>query len=178
MDVSNEPAEADLRDPTRFRAFYEDALPRVYGYLFHRCGGRAATAEDLTQETFTAAVGEIKRDKAPAEVMPWIFSLARHKLIDHYRREERAERKLSLAWEAERIADETLFGIEASRERTLSALAALPASQRAAISLRYLDGMSVAAVAAALGKSLHSTESLLARGRENFKQRYLENDDE
>jgi hypothetical protein len=26
-------------DPERFRAFYEDALPRIYGYFLHRCGG-------------------------------------------------------------------------------------------------------------------------------------------
>jgi RNA polymerase sigma-70 factor, ECF subfamily len=36
-------------------AIYRVALPRVYGYLLPRCGS-AALAEDLTSETFLAAV--------------------------------------------------------------------------------------------------------------------------
>ena len=39
-----------------FRAFYDAALPRIYGYLFHRCHGDHALAEDLTQATMLEAV--------------------------------------------------------------------------------------------------------------------------
>ena len=38
-----------LDDPADFRVFYEDALPRIYGYFLNRCGGVVAVAEDLTQ---------------------------------------------------------------------------------------------------------------------------------
>jgi RNA polymerase sigma-70 factor (ECF subfamily) len=55
-------------------------------------------------------------------------------------------------------------------ERVLGALTAVPASQRAALSLRYLDDLSVPEVARSLGKSLHATESLLARGRDAFRR--------
>ena len=54
------------------------------------------------------------------------------------------------------------------------ALDALPTSQRLAISLRYLDGLSVPEIARELSKSVHAVESLLARGRATFKQHYLE----
>jgi hypothetical protein len=37
-------------DPRAFGAFYEDALPRIYGYFLHRSGGSVSVAEDLTQE--------------------------------------------------------------------------------------------------------------------------------
>jgi DNA-directed RNA polymerase specialized sigma24 family protein len=47
--------------PSAFGAFYEKALPGVYGYFFHRRGGSAAVAEDLTQETFLAAVAELQK---------------------------------------------------------------------------------------------------------------------
>ena len=36
-------------------AIYAQALPRVYGYLLPRCGN-VSIAEDLTAETFLAAV--------------------------------------------------------------------------------------------------------------------------
>jgi RNA polymerase sigma-70 factor, ECF subfamily len=85
-------------DPGSFRAFYDDALPRVYGYFLHRCGGSVPVAEDLTQETFLAAVAELKKDKRVATPVAWIYGIARHKLLDHYRRQEGADRPLVVAW--------------------------------------------------------------------------------
>ena len=41
-------------------ALYDVALPDVFGYLASRCGS-AAVAEDLTSETFLAAVDSVKR---------------------------------------------------------------------------------------------------------------------
>src|SRR3990170_1362612 len=90
-----------LDDPTEFRVFYEDALPRIYGYFLNRCGGSPAVAEDLTQETFLAAVGEIKRGVRIEAPLAWIYGIARHKLMDHYRSRERAERTLATVWEAD-----------------------------------------------------------------------------
>ena len=38
MELIVEEAEALGLDPDEFRAFYEEALPKVYGYLLHRSG--------------------------------------------------------------------------------------------------------------------------------------------
>src|SRR5215216_2187526 len=87
-----EEAEPLAPDPVAFEAFYEDALPRVYGYFLYRCGGSVPLAEDLTQETFLAAVGELKKGRRVETPISWIYGIARHKLLDHYRRPERGER--------------------------------------------------------------------------------------
>lgn len=63
MAVTNRAFPGLLSDPQAFTEFYEKALPRVYGYLLARCAGEAWLAEDLTQETFLAAVAEIKRGR-------------------------------------------------------------------------------------------------------------------
>jgi hypothetical protein len=86
MELVVEEAEALGPDPEAFRGFYERALPRIYGYFLHRCGGPAALAEDLTQETFLAAVAELKKGRRVDTPIPWIYGIARHKLLDHYRR--------------------------------------------------------------------------------------------
>src|SRR2546429_8424155 len=83
-----------------FRAFYANALPLVYGYLRARCGGSVAAAEDLTQETFMAAVQWIKGGGPVDAPLPWVVGIAKRKLLDHYRKEERSERRLALAWDA------------------------------------------------------------------------------
>ena len=55
--------------------------------------------------------------------------------------------------------------IHPSRAEAESILHRLPASQRTAMILRYLDDLPVAQVAALMGRSLRSTESLLGRAR-------------
>ena len=65
MDVAVREVEALGLDPEKFPAFYEEALPRIYGYFLHRCGGSVPVAEDLTQETFLASVDELKKGGTP-----------------------------------------------------------------------------------------------------------------
>jgi RNA polymerase sigma-70 factor (ECF subfamily) len=160
------------RDADSFRAFYEVALPRVYGYFLRRCGGIATTAEDLTQETFLAAVRELRKGR-PVEVpVAWVLGIARHKLVDHYRRQERSERTHRLALD-DRVELVTDDGHDVG-ELATAALARVPASQRTALVLRHLDGLSVPEIASALGRSVEAVESLLARGRVSFKRAYGE----
>jgi RNA polymerase sigma-70 factor (ECF subfamily) len=94
--------------------------------------------------------------------------IARNKFVDHVRKNVRDERKLFEAWQVRDGAMQTQDG----RESALNALRCVPLSQRAALSLRYQDGLSVSEVAKALGRSIHATESLLARGKETFRRNY------
>ncbi len=164
-------AGLDLRSVEGFSVLYRAAFPQIYSYLFHRCGGVAPVAEDLTQETFLAAVARVKADGGEEVSLPWLIGVARHKLVDHLRRKEREERKLTLIVGGDDTAppDETI-----SRQQALEALASVPPAQRAALVLRYLDDLPVPVVARHLGKSIHATESLLARGREKLRRGYSE----
>ncbi len=173
MELAVREAEALGLDAERFRAFYEDALPRIYGYFLHRCAGSVPVAEDLTQETFVAAVDELRKGRRPETPIPWIYGIARHKLLDHYRKLARAEQPLA---DAELALDESAFLVQddGGRERAAAALAAVPAAQRTALVLCYLDGFTAAEVGGELGKSTAAVHSLLERGRESFKRAYLE----
>jgi len=74
---------------------YDDALPHVYGYLLARCGD-TGLAEDLTAESFLAAVHAVRKPGAPDPSIPWLTGMARHKLADHWRRAGREQRGLRL----------------------------------------------------------------------------------
>jgi RNA polymerase sigma-70 factor (ECF subfamily) len=71
--------------PRTLLALYDEALPIVYGYFVRRCGDRG-TAEDLTSETFLAAMDAARKTEPPPIAVPWLLGVARHKLADHYRR--------------------------------------------------------------------------------------------
>ena len=168
------PPQRLAADADSFRVFYADSLPRVYGYLLRRCGGSVAVAEDLTQETFLAAVAELRKGRSIEAPMPWVLGIARHKLLDHYRKQARSERFLR---NAEReLAEPPGDGGERVRDRAGAALLRVPAAQRAALVLRHLDGLSVPDIAEALGRSVESVESLLSRGRKSFRRAYQEVD--
>jgi RNA polymerase sigma-70 factor (ECF subfamily) len=81
--VSAEPDQGDA--PRALLALYDEALPVVYGYFVRRCGDRG-TAEDLTSDTFLAAMDAARKDARAPMSVPWLIGLARHKLADHYRR--------------------------------------------------------------------------------------------
>lgn len=160
-------------DAEGFPGFFEQSLPRVYGYLLARCGGRVVVAEDLCQETFLAAVNELRKGRIVETPAAWIFGIARHKLLDHYRRSRQLETRFDGEREVDVAMSIDLDGDDV-RERVIAALAAVPPAQRAVLVLHYLDGFSVAQVAATLERSVEAVESLLARGRRGFKLAYKE----
>jgi RNA polymerase sigma-70 factor, ECF subfamily len=149
---------------------YDVALPQVYGYLLPRCGSRAL-AEDLTAESFLAAVAAVRKPEAPTPSIAWLIGVARHKLVDHWRRLEREERGLQLVHDTEKSTDDPWDErLDALRARDI--LASLGPHHRAALTLRYADGLPVPDVAEHLGRTVHATEALLVRARRAFRRRY------
>jgi RNA polymerase sigma-70 factor (ECF subfamily) len=148
---------------------YDEALPHVYGYLVRRCDS-AATAEDLTAETFLAAVSTTQ---AGGEVnVPWLIGTARHKLVDHWRRAGRNRQLLEELWEGSEPTADSNDPLDALHVREV--LAGLLPHHRAALTLRYLDGLPVDEVAVLLERSLHATESLLMRAKHAYRQQAAE----
>ena len=148
-------------------SLYDRALPEVYGYLLARCGQRAL-AEDLTAETFLAAV-RAEADGGGPTTVPWLIGTARHKLVDHWRWREREERGLRLL---DGEATEDPWDAELDALRAAEVLDRLTPAHRAALTLRYLDDLPVPQVAALLGRTLHATEALLVRARSAFRREY------
>jgi RNA polymerase sigma-70 factor, ECF subfamily len=164
-----------VTDPSAFLELYDDALPHVYGYLARRCSN-AATAEDLTAETFMAAVAALHNSKLdgnridlnlPQINTAWLIGTARHKLIDHWRRTERRKEELSELWDDLAVADPNDAAVDVITADGV--LAQLAPTHRAVLTLRYLDDMSVGDVATAIGRTVHATEALLTRAKAAFR---------
>jgi RNA polymerase sigma-70 factor (ECF subfamily) len=155
---------------------YDDALPHVYGYLLSRCG-TVALAEDLTAETLLAAVDAV-RGPDPARVsVPWLVGVARHKLIDHWRRQAREERGLR-AVGADDPAGSDPWDVRLDALRARRALEMLSPMHRAVLTLRYIDDLPVPDVAAHVSRSVHATEGLLVRARAAFRRIYGAGEDD
>ncbi|MEM9561001.1 MAG: sigma-70 family RNA polymerase sigma factor [Actinomycetota bacterium] len=164
--ASPEPGQA----ATALLELYDDALPQVHGYLLRRCRARLL-AEDLTGEVFLAAVRSIRAGKVETVTVAWLIGIARHKLVDHWRAEEREERRLkAIAGELGDAGDD--WDEVLDRHLAEEVLAALAPQYRAALTLRYLDAMPVANVAEHLDRTLGATEALLTRAKAAFRAAY------
>jgi RNA polymerase sigma-70 factor (ECF subfamily) len=163
-------APADRGQGPQLLALYDRALPQVYGYLRARVRDETL-AEDLTAETFLAAVQAVHANKVPDLTIAWLVTVASNKLVDHWRRLAREERNLA-GVSTEAVEDP--FDEHFERMRAHEVLAALGAHHRSALTLRYLDGLSVPEVAQQLDRTVHATEALLVRARNAFRVRYAE----
>lgn len=157
-----------------FDSWYRRTLPRVYSYLLSRCGNDPALAEELTQQTFIAAIDRRSRFDGRSDTVTWLCAIARHKLADHFRvveREERRRMRLEVReiQLAEGAANATVVD---DRAAIAAALASLPASQRAVLVFVVLDDLPVAEAGRLMGRSAGATQSLLHRARDGFRRAY------
>src|SRR5437588_4495436 len=136
-------------------ALYDEALPEVYGYLLHRCGD-VATAQDLTSETFLAAASAVCAGHRGPIGVPWLIGIARHKLIDLWRREARDRRAFTLVGDSASALDDP-WDAELDRDNAMRVLRLLGESHRAVLTLRYIDDLPVRQLAGVLGRTEHAT---------------------
>src|SRR4029079_16988380 len=132
-----------LADDDAFESWYRRTVPRVYYYLARRSGGDVALAEELTQQTFTAAIDQRSRYDGRADTVTWLCGIARHKLADHFRAIEREERR-QMRLEVRQIRlDQAAAEAPGLDDRTAiaDALRSLPAAQRAVLAFVVLDDL-------------------------------------
>lgn len=140
----------------------------ILRYLVARSGSRTV-AEDLLGQTFLAASRQFASGAGSEVSPPWLRTVAKRRLIDHWRAIGSQRRCF------ERLVDQrrdVSSPAEDSDGSIRGVLALLPDRQRAALTMRYLDAMSVSEVADGLGSSYSATESLLARARSSFARAY------
>lgn len=167
MSTENPLQEAAV---ARLLELYDEALPQVYGYVRRRADSDSA-AEDLTSETFMAALHSLRLGTVTEVTVAWLIGIARHKLADHWRRQSREDRRTERVSQQQRPTpdpwDDVLDAQLAHRT-----LATLSVTHRAALSLRYLDGLPVGTIASHLGRTPGATEALLTRAKAAFRQAY------
>jgi RNA polymerase sigma-70 factor, ECF subfamily len=163
-----QPETSQSADEETVLELVDATLAIVYGYLIRRTGS-TPLAEDLSSETFLAAIREVRQRGLAVWSTPWLIGIARHKLADHWRRLEREQRHMSV------IAGDVVDAawdepIEAGRIDAV--MAKLNPAQRAALTWRYVDDLSTSEVARLLDRSIAATENLLARSRRAFRDLY------
>ena len=132
------------------------------------------TIDDLAQETFIAAYGNLKTYQLDGDFGSWIKGIAHHKLLSYFRRTYREKGRLE-AFQAqivEELSEDILHATAHDSSDTIEKLRAcmkrLPDRLRVAMEARYYAREKVSALAARLHTSATAISSLLYRGREEI----------
>ena len=162
-----------------FESLYNRHHLRLWRY-FLRNTGNAALADDLSQDAWFAVVDNAATYQVQAKFTTWLFTMAHHKLVDHWRGKKNTISLSEETPEGMQLA-ETLFahsGFDPERmlgrkdlaRALLDALAELPADQREAFLLQAEADMSVADIADATGVTQETAKSRLRYARTKLRQ--------
>lgn len=165
VSESGPPAGASGRVARRLDELFDESYDSIVRSVTIRTGSRSV-AEDVAGATFADAARAYASGIAVDEA--WVRMVARRRLIDHWRSNERHRRRVRRLAESRLVQNPSPGSDDVTTDRVRRALDLLPDRQRSALTLRYLDGHSVAEIAEALDVSYRAAESALARARRSF----------
>lgn len=155
------------------RAAFAQIVERWQGRLinfFYRATGNRADAEDLAQETFIELHRAAKRYRSQGSFQAFVFTLARRRLIDSYRK--RARRPLDFIDPATHLMQSQAEPDDHSseiEEAFHQALAKLPENQRSAILMRQQQELTYEEIAQALNATVSATKTWIHRARTHLR---------
>jgi len=146
---------------------WHDRLRRIVGRLTEG----HADGEDLTQIVWMTVVRKLGRLKDPATFPQWLYRIATAKCADWTRRRQRT-RKMRETVNAELSTTliEPSGDLKQDRERMVQlALTRMEPEQKTIMTMFYLDEMSVASIAGALGIPVGTVKSRLFHARNELR---------
>ncbi|KRA30042.1 MULTISPECIES: sigma-70 family RNA polymerase sigma factor [unclassified Nocardioides] len=158
-------------DSEAFGMLYDHYQPSVYRFLYYRTRS-VVVAEDLCSETFFRALRNMSSFRWQGKDFgAWLMTIARNLATDHFKA---GRTRLEMTTEDMGQHDDSTEGPEnavlagLTNEILLQSLTKLPNEQRDCLIMRFLQGMSIAETATALGRSDGAIKQLQLRGVRNL----------
>src|SRR6266568_1065959 len=180
LDQGNSDA-SPREDDSLCAQLYRRYAPGILAYL-RRHLPTQEDAEDLLLEVFLAALEYEPRlaSSSEDEQRAWLGTVARNKVIDHYRRADR-RRFLPLeraedALEGEEKMPEEMVVRDEEHHRLRSYLQGLSATQQEVLQLRFTVGLRCAEIASVLNKREGAIRTMLSRSLNTLRSFYEQKD--
>lgn len=174
-------------DARAFETLYSRHKAATYRYFLRHAGGNTATADELHQDLWLRVIGARERYEAQAKFSTWLYTLARHRMVDHWRSRHGVtmasledEATVALAEESMSASrdgsDDPLHATidDEARRRLVAALADVPKLQRDAFLLHVEGGLSLEEIA---GLTAASGETVKSRLRYAYRRLRAELED-
>lgn len=141
--------------PGPFERVYDQHVVGIYRFVYARVGNHP-DAEDLTAQVFVRAVEQLDTTREPGQIAAWLYRVAHNTIADHWRAFYRlpliGADHVAPGWEP--VDDSGTVRAEPddrAAARVQALLRRLPDQYRRVLELRFLERLSVAETAAAMG---------------------------
>jgi RNA polymerase sigma-70 factor (ECF subfamily) len=165
---------AQCGDEAAFRVLYRDVQPRLLRYLTALVD---EDADDVAAEAWLHIARDLGNFRGDTRrFRSWVTTIARHRAIDHLRREDRRPpaglriddlREMAGPHDTARTALDRV-----AADDTVSLIAALPPGQAEAVLLRVVLGLDAAQTARVLGKRPGAVRTATHRGLRTLAQHF------
>lgn len=161
-------------DRAGFAALVEEHQDKLRNFLY-RYTRSQQDAEDLTQDTFVKAYRNIHRYDSKYSFSTWLYTIARRTAYNHFRDRKPTEAlEYDVAEDADRPDEEA--SLEDEKNWVWEAAKKLKPDFREALSLKYVDDLSIEEISRIMGKSQTNVKIILFRARNQLKKlRTIEN---
>jgi RNA polymerase sigma-70 factor (ECF subfamily) len=163
--------QSQLGDADAFRRLVRRWHERILGRALHFTRDPEA-AKDVAQESWVAVVRGLRSLRDPARFPAWTLQIVAHKARDWVRREEARRRAARRAEPDSSPSDTSEHAASIERVRAglvRAGLARLDPARRSILRRFYLEGMSVAEIAEALGIPAGTVKSRLFHARDALR---------
>jgi RNA polymerase sigma-70 factor (ECF subfamily) len=142
-------------DPGPFEQVYDAHVVGIYRFIYARVGNHP-DAEDLTAQVFVRAVEQLDTDREPGQVAAWLYRVAHNATADYWRAFYRLPvigvDHVAPGWEpADEGAKPRVEPDDRAAARVQALLRRLPDQYRRVLELRFLERLTVAETARAMG---------------------------
>ena len=178
------------RTDTEASLAFEELFVRYNSMVFrltYRILGDYEEALDVSQEVFLTVYQKMKAFRGESSLKTWIYRIAINRASNRFRWWNRLRRRgtvsldehlgkelpggLSDSLESSHRSPEENLLLDEEREEIERSLLQLPVSQRIAVVMRDIEGMSYEEIAESMQVSLGTVKSRIARGRDDLKRR-------
>lgn len=143
--------------------------PQLHRFFVAQLASRPS-ADDLLQETWLR-IHKVRHTYRPGEpVLPWIYAIARHVRVDHYRKVMRTSAREQRLEEVSGVAENARAKHGQPGVDLAALLAPLPESQREVLEMLKVTGMSLEEVARATSSTVGSVKQKVHRAYKRLRQ--------
>ncbi|MEM6618670.1 MAG: sigma-70 family RNA polymerase sigma factor [Pseudomonadota bacterium] len=159
----------DARDEAAFAELFDHFAPRVKGFLIN-AGANASMAEECAQDVMVTLWHKSHLyDPTRASAATWIFTIARNKRIDAFRKASRPEPE-DLGWGPEPEPDQAdVLALRQQSDQLSQAISLLPETQRTIIERAFFGDLSHAELAEETGLPLGTIKSRIRLALERLR---------
>ncbi|NBO21032.1 MAG: sigma-70 family RNA polymerase sigma factor [Rhodobacteraceae bacterium] len=160
----------DHQDRAAFAVLFRHFAPRVKAFLI-KSGSDATVAEECAQDVMATLWQKATMfDPARASVATWVFTIARNRRIDMFRKSRRPEPEV-LDWGPDTEPDQAeVFEVQQESRRLGDAIARLPEKQRSMVEKAFFGDLSHSEIADQTGLPLGTIKSRIRLALDRLRQ--------